>query len=64
MGIDQILKTKEEAERFIESIQEMLEHRAQSGNECNWIHGKYAANIKRKSMDLTRSLAVLRGADK
>lgn len=63
MNLKTILKTQEEADRLIEAIQEMLQDRAESGVDCGYISGMYAANIKRKSMDLTRQLAKMRRGD-
>lgn len=68
MNIDLMIEAQEEAERFIESVQELLEYRA---TDTDWegkrhlikatvVCGKHAATVKRRSMDLTRSLSKMR----
>ena len=68
MNIELMLKAQEEAERFIESVQELLEHRATNTDwqgkfhlsDAPFIYGKHSATVKRRSMDLTRSLSKMR----
>lgn len=55
-----MLKAQDEAERFIEACQEVLEERAHSGAKLAYAHGMNAATVKRRSMDLTRILSKLR----
>ena len=59
-----ILKAKEEAQRFIESVQELLEDRAKRDFKSEVHYGRYAADVRRKSMDLTRALSKMRNGDK
>lgn len=63
MNIESILKTQDEADRLIEAIQELLEYRATCIHDGSYVTGMHAANIKRKSMDLTRQLAKMRRGD-
>lgn len=60
MNIEDILQAQEEAERLINSIQELIEHRAHNNTKSDICYGMYAATIKRRSMDLTRSLSKMR----
>lgn len=60
MNIEDILKAQEEAERFIASVQDMLEDRAHNNSKSSIVYGMYGATIKRRSMDLTRSLSKMR----
>lgn len=64
MEIEHILKAKEDAQRFIESVQELLEDRAKSDFKSEVPYGRYAASVRRKSMDLTRALSKMRNGDK
>lgn len=64
MEVEHILKAQEEAERFIESVQELLEDRAKNDFKSEVAYGRYAANVRRKSMDLTRALSKMRNGDK
>ncbi len=64
MELGHILKAKEEAQRFIESVQELLEDRAKSDFKSEVPHGRYTASVRRKSMDLTRALSKMRNGDK
>lgn len=64
MEIERILKAQEEAERFIESVQELLEDRAKCDFKSDVAYGRYAASVRRKSMDLTRALSKMRNGDK
>lgn len=64
MELGNILKAKEEAQRFIESVQELLEDRAKSDFKSKVPHGRYTASVRRKSMDLTRALSKMRNGDK
>jgi len=60
MDINTILQAQEEAEKFIESVQELLEDRAKNNQKGDYAHGMHAATVKRKSMDLTRTLSKMR----
>ena len=63
--LDEIQSAIFEAERFIESAKQwQAEIIKQSGDKYFSYQSKQASNAKRKSMDLTRSLAVLRGRTK
>lgn len=64
MEFEHILKAKEEAQRFLESVQELLEDRAKCDFKSNAVYGRYAADTRRKSMDLTRALSKMRNGDK
>lgn len=64
MDIEKILETQEEAQRFIDAVQELLEQQAHGNVSKKYPSGMYVANIKRKSMDLTRSLAALRNQNR
>ena len=64
MEIEHILKAQVEAERFIESVQELLEYRAKSDFKSDVAYGRYGASVRRKSMDLTRALSKMRNGDK
>lgn len=56
MQKEDILAAQEEAEKFIESIQEWLEYQAHN----EYSSGMLTATVKRRSMDLTRSLSKMR----
>lgn len=64
MEIEHILKAQDEAERFIESVQELLEDRAKRDLKSSLAYGHLAASVRRKSMDLTRALSKMRNGDK
>ena len=58
MKIDLMLKAKEEAQRFINDVEDLMydEH----DRTRMRTHGIKAATVKRRSMDLTRSLSKMR----
>ena len=61
MKHEDILKAQEEAERFIESVQEYLNDKAHGGaSDCTFTGSKFRATVKRRSMDLTRALSAMR----
>lgn len=65
--LDQIQSALEEAKRFVKAAEEYEEELIQQlskGTKYSCYPSIKASNTKRKSMDLTRSLAVLRGRAK
>lgn len=64
MDYELMLKAQEEAERFIEACQVVVEERAKSSGKYNYVHGMNSATVKRRSMDLTRALSKLRQGEK
>lgn len=59
MIVNNIKRAKEEAQKFIDKCDNVLEERV---NENDWyVNGsKQTGALRRSSMDLTRSLAILR----
>ena len=64
MELEHILNAKEEAQRFIASVQELLEDRAKRDFKSDVPYGRYAASVRRKSMGMTRALSKMRNGDK
>ena len=60
MKHEDILKAQEEAERFIESVQEYLQERVNKGGLPEYYPSINRAAVKRRSMDLTRALSAMR----
>lgn len=70
MKIDLLLEAKEEALKFIKSIDEEMDKQKKISEKNKWIESHLAsgnlyfgsgiATIKRRSMDLTRSLSKMR----
>ena len=60
MKHEDILKAQEEAERFIESVQEYLQERVNKGDLPEHYPSMHRAAVKRRSMDLTRALSAMR----
>lgn len=58
MKTEYIKQAYEEAQRFIKAVDEFEAKGFKSWN------AKQSANVKRKSMDLTRSLSKMRNGDK
>lgn len=64
MKHEDILEAQEEAERFIESVEEYLNDKAHNGaSSFTFTGSKYRATVKRRSMDLTRSLSKMRNPE-
>lgn len=64
MDFELMLKAQDEAERFIEACQVVVEERAKQGRQSAFSYGMNAATVKRRSMDLTRALSKLRQGEK
>lgn len=70
MKLELLLEAKVEAERFIKSIEDEVAKQTKMAEKNKWIHSHLAggdlyfgagtATIKRRSMDLTRSLSKMR----
>ncbi|KAF1026213.1 MAG: hypothetical protein GAK29_01475 [Acinetobacter bereziniae] len=70
MNLNLLLDAKAEAERFIKSIDDEIDKQNKDAKKYSWIKstidrgylysGAGVATIKRRSMDLTRSLSKMR----
>lgn len=60
MNIDKLKEAQDAAWAFINAAQIVVNEYNQNGCKHKYVHGMNAATVKRKSMDLTRSLAQLR----
>ncbi|HEY4538142.1 MAG TPA: hypothetical protein VIG45_06785 [Erysipelothrix sp.] len=61
MKHEDILRAQEDAERFIESVQEYLNDKAHGGaSDFEFSGSKCRATVRRRSMDLTRALSAMR----
>lgn len=59
MKYEDILEAKEEAERFLKSVDDYLKKNEECNNFSEW-PSPARATVRRKSMDLTRSLSKMR----
>lgn len=60
MNIDKLKETRDAAWEFINAAQVVINEYEQNNRKSIRVYGMNAASAKRKSMDLTRSLAQLR----
>lgn len=60
MNIDKLKEAQDAAWAFVNASQIVINEYEQNSRKYPHIHGMNAATVKRKSMDLTRSLAQLR----